>query len=51
MAHTKAAIADWTEPFEPDTADKVDGYWYGRYHGLREAIYLMTEVENHNEAV
>ena len=57
MAQVLAARKDELHPVpqglgaqpEDPTPDWVDGYWYGRYHGLREAIYLAKQVENHDE--
>ena len=50
MAQAEAALADLDPSgLQPNTPEWTDGYWYGRYHGLREAIHLMKEVENHHE--
>jgi hypothetical protein len=50
MEQTEQALADIDhQPFDLENENKVDGYWYGRYHGLRESIFLMQRVVDHKE--
>ena len=50
LAQVEAALADQdADDLMPVGAEWNDGWWWGRRHGLREALYLIREVENHVE--